>query len=413
MPSPKKKPTSRTREKSISYEHLDKIGEIAVYYGFIPMKSPPIDKADVSAAKDILDTDTIDDETDRHGKLPLHVEEKIALLRMYQTTDMQALPQPVMIYFKDPSRGAIKKSGCHRYADLEIVGGSGSIAEATLIQTARVMLAEEGYEHVMVEINSIGDRDALARFSRELTSYYRKHANDMSAECRQLMKRDVFALLASREPAAITLNEQAPRSMDFLSETSRRHLEEVLEYLEALDIPYTINNSLIGNRAYCTETIFTIVDTSDPDSGKTKKQKILAVGVRYNGLAKRIGLKRDIHGIGISLVIPSTNERLRRPVKTFRRPIASFMQLCLEAKLLSLCVIESLRQAKIPLNLSLARDRLGAQVSSVEKHHAPYTIVIGKKEAVERTAIVRHSDTYAQEIVPLADLPTYMKKLDK
>lgn len=409
MPTSKKS-TKKTESKFLSYDHLDKIGEIAVYYGFTPMKSPPIIKDDLSASKDVLEDDSIDDETEKHGKLPLHVEEKIALIRMYQEQDMQSLPQPVMIYFKDPSRGAIKKGGYHRYADLEIIGNSGSIAEATLIQTARMIMAEEGHQNIMVEINSVGDRDSMIRFSRELTSYYRKHINEMSPACRQIMKRDVFELLSSHDPEALKINEQAPRSMNFLSETSKRHLEEVLEYFEALDIPYRINNNLIGNRSYCTETIFTIIDM-DHDAKRT--QRVLGIGVRYSGLSKRLGIKRDIQGVGISLIIKGTHESLRKPIKKTKRPIASFMQLCLEAKLISLEVIESLRKVKIPLYLSLAKDRLGAQVSSIEKYHTPYIIVMGKKEAVERTVIVRRIDTHAQEIVPLADLPRHMKKLDK
>ncbi len=397
--------------KFIPFEHLDKIGEIAVYYGFTPMKSPSIVKADFDAAKDILDGDYVDDETDKHGRLPLHVEEKIALIRMYQEQNMQSLPQPVMIYFKDPCRGSIKKSGYHRYADLEIMGTSGPIAEATLIQTARVMLIEEGYKDTVVEINSIGDRDSIAKFARELTAYYRKNINEMTPECRQLMKSDVFELLSSHSHGAKTINEKAPRAMDFLSETSKRHLEEVLEYLEALNIPYTINNTLIGNRKYCTETIFTIIDNNIAEK-KPRQQRIVAVGVRYNGLAKRFGTKRDVQGVGMSLLIPSTKPQLRKIVKKMKRPVASFLQLGLESKLASLAVIETLRQVKIPLHLSLAKDRLGAQVSSVEKYHTPYVIVIGKKEAVERTAIVRQNDTHAQEVISLDDLAKYMKKID-
>ena len=72
-----------------------------------------------------------------------------------------------------------------------------------------------------------------------------------------------------------------------------------------------------------------------------------------------------------------------------------------------------MRQAKIPLQLSLAKDRLGAQVSTVEKYHTPYVIVIGKKEAMDKTAIVRRVDTYSQDTVPLVDLPEYMKKVEK
>jgi histidyl-tRNA synthetase len=196
--------------------------------------------------------------------------------------------------------------------------------------------------------------------------------------------------------------------MDFLSEASRRHLEEVLEYCETLAIPYTVNNSLIGNRKYCSETIFTIVDTS---AGK-KDQRILAIGVRYNGLARRLGMNRDIQGLGMSLLIRGGNVSLRKTVTQMKRPVASFMQLGMESKLASLDVIESLRKVKIPLYLCLAKDRLGAQVSANEKYHTPYSILMGKKEAVEKTAIVRRTDTHAQDIVPLDQLTKYMKKAE-
>ncbi len=409
-------PVSRPRvekrdPKFISYDHLDKIGEVAIYYGFTPMKSPSVTPADIKAAEDLLESDYVDDETERHGRLPLHSEEKISLVRTYHEQDMYSMPQPIMLYFKDPCRGSIKKGPYNRYADLEILGTSGSIAEATLIQTARAMLAEEGYTETAVEINSMGDRDSIARFTRELTGYYRKHINQMSPECRQLLKRDPFELLSSGDPSCQELNAKAPRSMDFLSEVSRRHLEEVLEYLEALKIPYTINNGLVGNRKYCTETIFSILNVDQNDK-RFKEQRILSIGVRYNGLSKRLSMKKDIPGVGISILIKEGKGGLRKPVAKMKRPIASFVQLGLESKLLSLRVIESLRQAKINLYTSLAKDRLGAQVSSIEKHHTPYVIIMGKKEAVDRTVVVRKTDTHSQAIVPLDDLPEYMKKIE-
>ena len=402
--------TKKIESKFIAHDHLDKIGEIATYYGFIPMKSPTIVKEDTDAAKDILEGDYVDDETELHGHLPLHVEEKIAIIRTYHEQQLHAMTQPVMIYFKDPSRGSSRKGKYHRYADLEILGTSGPIAEATLIQTTRAMLAEEDYTNTSVEINSIGDRESIVRFTRELTSYYRKHINDMSPACRQLLKQDPFELLASRESEAKEINGKAPRSMDFLSETSRRHLEEVLEYLEKLNIPYVVNNSLLGNRKYCTETIFTIINKDVTE--KAKAQRILAVGVRYNGLAKRLSMKRDVQGVGISLLVKEGKAELRKPLSKVKRPIASFVQLGVESKLISLEVIECLRNAKIPLHLSLAKDRLTAQVSSVEKYHTPYVLVIGKKEAVERTIIVRNNDTHAQEIIQLEHIAKHMKDLE-
>jgi histidyl-tRNA synthetase len=123
-------------------------------------------------------------------------------------------------------------------------------------------------------------------------------------------------------------------------------------------------------------------------------------------------MKRDVQGVGFSLLIKEGKADLRKPLNKLKRPIASFVQLGIESKLLSLHLIEQLRQSKIRLHLSLAKDRLGAQVSNVEKHHTPYVIVMGKKEAVERTAIVRENNTHAQEIITLEDLPKHMKKIE-
>ncbi len=408
-----KSDTNKNNSKFITYDNLDKIGEIALYYGFSPMKSPTIIKADIDATKDILDSDYVDDETENHKKLPLHVEEKIALIRMYHEQSMHNGTQPVMLYFKDSCKWAptssTQKNEHHRYADLEILGPSGPIAEATLIQTARAMLAEEGFAKIIVEINSIGDKESINRFVKELTAYYRKHINNMTTSCRELFKKDSFALLSCRDKECNELNEKAPRALDFLTETSRRHLEETLEYLEALQIPYKVNNNLLGNKKYCTETVFTIIN----DEPNAKDRQILGVGVRYNGLSKRLSAKRDIQGVGISLLIKNGKNNLRKTVTKFKKPIASFIQLGLESKLLSLEIIENLRKSKIPLYLSLAKERLGAQVSCVEKFNTPYMIIIGKKEAMDHTAVVRKNDTHSQDIVSLEELPKYMKKIDQ
>jgi histidyl-tRNA synthetase len=198
--------------------------------------------------------------------------------------------------------------------------------------------------------------------------------------------------------------------MSFLSEASRNHFREVLEFLETLGIPYKINNALIGNRKYCSETIFEIVDL-DYDAKKSKGNRTLAVGVRYDGLSKKVGAKKDIPGVGLSLLIKGSDPALRKPLLKTKKPWVYFIQLGFEAKLLSLHVIEILRNAKIPLYQSLPKDKLGAQVSHAEKLDLPYTILMGKKEAVEKSVLVRDSKTRSQEAVLFDNLTAYMKKL--
>lgn len=398
----KKKNTSVKDAKYLTHSHLDKIGEIPVYYGFSSHKQIEIKKIDVEKAKDMLDGDYIDEGD--HSRLPLHVEEKIALLRTYEEENMIEQPHPIMLYLKDSFKNNLKKNtNFSRYADLEILGNGKSIAEATLIQTACMMLQEEGYTDLSIEINSIGDKDSIARFTRELGNYYRKHINELHPECRQAFKNDPLELLSCDNEKCVEINTNAPRAIHYLSEASRIHFQEVLEFLETLEIPYNINNNLISNRKYCSETIFEI----------KQNNKTLAVGVRYDGLSKKIGFKKEVPGIGLSLLIKKAKNDLRKELTKTKKPWIYFVQLGMEAKLLSLPVIEILRKIKIPVFQSLPKDKLGAQVSVAERMRIPYTMIMGKKEAVEKSVIVRHNDTRSQETVLISELGAYMKKLEK
>lgn len=414
-----KKDPIKKDKKFRQYENLDKIGEIPLYYGFIPKQSPAIKKIDLDNAKTLIEGDFAEYEESEKTRLPLHVEEKVALLRMYHEENMYNMTQPLMFYFKEPFKGSLKKGSVDRYCDLEIMGNSTSIAEVTLIQTARKILSEEGYEDTYVEINSIGDKDSIARFTRDLTNYYRKHVNTMHSECRELLKKDPFELLGCQNDKCKKLNSEAPKPMDFLSEKSRNHFKEILEYLEALKIPYTINNHLIGNKRYCTETVFALVENKNDKEIKKegekmpKDRKILAIGVRYDSLSKKVGMKKEVEGVGLSILIKNKYPELRKEITKSKSPFASFVQLSFESKLLSLHIIEELRKVKIPLYLSLSKDRLGAQVSLVEKTNVPYSLIMGKKEAVEKSIIVRNTVTHAQDVVNIEELPKFMKKLEE
>ncbi|MDO8575647.1 MAG: hypothetical protein Q7R78_03035, partial [bacterium] len=371
-------------KKEINIIKKSNVGaDIANYYGFIEKETPEIVRDDITASKSLVEGDYIDPEIDgKSHRLPLHVEEKVALIRAYNKSEWDKAPQPVMLYLKDGFKNPFSKNhdNSGKFCDLEIMGSDKSISEALLIHTASVMLNEAGYNNLGVEINSMGDKESLHSFYKDLVAHYRKHINDMDDDCRQMFKKDPFELLSHKCSAIKDINCSAPRSMDYLSEKSRNHFREVLEYLENIKIPYKINDHLVGNRKYCTETIYEIVNYDS----KWKKEKTLAIGVRYDGLNKKLGYKRDISCAGISVLLKKNEQdALRKDTKRNIRPLASFVQLGFEAKLISLNILEDLRKAKILVYQTLSRDKLMSQISLAEKSRIPFTIIIGKKEAVE------------------------------
>lgn len=393
--------------KYVSYEGLDHVGETALFYGFTPLSLPHIHPDDSAAAKKISEGEIVVDHDDHEEGAVLRLEEKIALLRLYEREKMWTVPQPVMFYYKKPFIGDRRKSNPHEiYHGLEIIGTNKSIAEAILIQSSLAILSDADQKDIHVDINSIGDKESLARFTREVTAYYRKHMSELPQKCREVMKKDVFSLLGCSHEACMKLAAECPKSINFLSERSRQHFKEVLEYLEILDIPYTISNALVANRDYCSETVFEI-RKSDP------KAHPLAIGIRYDTLARRLGHKKDLPAVGVSLALPKkTNKTVikQSTIAKILNPQICFMQLGFEAKLKSLRLIETLRQARIPVIQSLAKDKIAGQVGIAEKSQTPIVVIMGKKEAMEDSVIVRETSTRAQETVLLTNVSARLKK---
>lgn len=399
-------------ENSVSFKNASRAEELAIYYGFTPSELPKVTKEDLALAKNIY-------ESDRPKSLPeenqcyfeVCAEEKIALLRSYFEKNMQSLPQPVSLFFEgrfDTHPHGKKGQGEEARFELEILGTTKSIAEATLIKTSMEILKEAGFENLYIDINSIGDKDSISRFHKELTSYYRKNINSLEAHCRQNLKSDAFELLECTSGKCQIIKEEAPKSLNFLSEISRLHFKEVLEYLESMDLPYRINPHIVGNRHFTTHSVFQIKSLGDKDDDKSFP---LAVGVRYNNLAKKLAMRRDVPGIGVTIAYKKgKNKETRKNIK-FKKPKVFFIQLGFDAKLKSLKVIEILRQADIHIEQSLSRDKMTAQISLAESQRIPYCMIMGQKEAMEDTVIIRNMNSRSQETIAIRVLPDYIKKL--
>lgn len=394
--------------KYVSYDRLDRVGEAALFYGFTPLALPHIHPDDSSEAKRISEGEIVVDHDDHAEGANVRLEEKIALLRLYEKEKLWTQAQPLMYFYKKPFVGDRRKPNPKEsHYGLEIIGTDKSIAEAILIQAAISILRDAGETDLHVEVNSIGDKDSLARFTREITAHYKKHLGDLPSKCRETFKKDVFALLGCDHESCLRLASDCPKVINFLSESSRQHFKEVLEFLEVLEIPYSINNALVANRDYCGETVFEI-RKSDP------KAHPLAIGIRYDTLAKRLGHKKELHAVGISLCLskkPMKSDEIKQStLAKILDPQICFMQLGFEAKLQSLKLIEELRQARIPVAQSLAKDKMAGQVGQAEKMHAPVVIIMGKKEAMENSVIVRDADTRSQETVLLKNVAAKLKK---
>lgn len=401
--------TAQTTHSAIHTQHQN-AQSTASHYGFIPFEGLEVEKQDIAKARAFKENKGREAEKSETLSFEGFLEEKIAIMRSYIDKKMSELSQPPMISYSGPLEGNphTKKGNRDHLFNLDIIGNPKSIADAIIIETAYVIVKEHYPDlDLEIQINSIGDKDSLARFHREFIAYYKKNINQLPAACKTLFKKEPFELLNCEHEECILLNNDSPKAIAYLTEPSRVHFREVLEYLESLSLPYVINHALVGSRNYCSGIIFRIIGTSKKTKGNNAT--VLALGERYNTVSRKAWGKKETPAIGAAVLINSGGKSAKK--KKEQPPRFYFIQLGFDAKLKSLSLIEMLRQAKIPVVQALSRDKITSQLAAAEKLGVPYILLVGQKEAIENSVTIRHMNNRSQETVPVPELIEYLKKL--
>ncbi len=376
----------------------DKIGEIAVHYGFTVIKPPHITSEDISKAKQFKDFDFYEDAV-----------EKIAMTRWYMENRLDLEIQPVLLHYKKPLPGSSvrKKPSVETYG-FEIMGSYKSTSEALLVKCAIAVLEEAGYNNLCIDINSIGDRESIGRFEREVHSYIRKNGNNLPAKIKQELKKNHYELLSKPLDDEKDFFKNFPQPISALSDVSRIHFKEVLECVEAFNVTYKIKPNILSNKLFAAYTVMEIRDLSKGEDGE-----LLAYGYRYNHLAKKLGGKREIPTVGLTVMVKKNPKLAKKiPVKKIKKPHFYLAQLGNLAKIKALNIVEMLRKEKIPVGHSITKDKITGQLSGAEFMKATHVLVMGQKEAIENSMIVRSLINREQETVSIDELSEFLKKIE-
>lgn len=397
---------------------FEKAQEVAVYYGFKPIETPILEHEETFTTAIGVGTDVVDKEmytlkTKGGDHLAMRPEHTAGLMRAYIEHGMANLPQPVLLYHCGPVfRHDKPQRGRYRQFyqfDVDALGSDKSIIDALVIKTIYTILEEAGAKNLAVTINSIGDKDSRPAYIRELINYYKKHTDKLAPIDRERLKTNPLRILDSKETATREVNLGAPDAVSFLSASGKRHFKEVLECLDEMEIPYSIDKSLVRGLSYYTHTVFEIIETLEDGTMQT-----IAGGGRYDYLGKQLGSKKDIPAMGGSIGMDRIVDQpwfKNLAPRIMKKPKVYFIQVGMDAKLKSLNIVEILRKAHVPMIQSLSKDSLGAQLAVAEKSGVPHVLIFGQKEAMQGSVIVRNMETRSQENVSISDLAEYIKHL--
>lgn len=403
----------------------DKAEELANAYGFKAIHTPHIEHAELFApalgeTSDIVEKQMYSFRTRGGDQLVLRPEWTVPAVRAYFEHGMHTWLQPVMLYYsgsffrhENPQRGRWREFG---QFDIEILGEETQIADALIIRIFTLIFQELGLKNFSVHINTLGDKECRNEYRKELVAYYRRKINSLCKDCKRRLKENPMRLLDCKEPSCVELRTEAPKMIDFVCSACRAHFKGVLDLLDDLGVPYYLNPYLVRGLDYYSRTVFEIFIDSSVVEIKSEEEKrapiALASGGRYDYLAESLGQKKlfGVGGaIGIDRLVDELKARNIKPSKEKKADIF-LIQIGPQAKKKSLALFEILRKAKLGLAHSFGKEGLRSQLQAADKAGASWALIIGQKEALDGTLIVRDMATGAQETVPQAKVLDQLKK---
>ncbi len=369
-------------------ELLSKARAVGQYYGFTPLEVLTAAARGNGRAKagypDTIEALELDSTADAVANFLKHFQ---------NTAQAPTQRQPLFVWHTNIAAGrpAQKKAVIQFHA----LGSDHAIAEAVIIRAIMSLTRDLFHEEPVLYINSMGDKETRARYARELSNFFRKRSETLPEECVARAKQDVFQaaeLLIAGECA-----EELPAPTEHLSDASRKRFEDLLEYLEMTETPFELARTLISRGSIWNDTCFEI----------SIGGKRVAWGSRYNDLVRHFFPTGAFSAVGAVFQIGSEGM-----VKAKSKPSKlrfSFVHIGDEAKRVSIRLAEEFRHARVSLAQDIGVESLAEQMYLAERRGSPYLLIMGRKEALEGSAILRNRKTQEQTILPLEGLTERLK----
>ncbi len=289
---------------------------------------------------------------------------------------------------------------------MHVVGANESLGEIVLLKTMFSIMQEWGMRVSTVRMNALGDKDSKARFERELSTYLRRHFSELCPACQKATNNNPLEVYTCTTGVCRDLLLDGPRAMNFLSEKSRSHFREVLEYVESIGLPYAVDDLLVGDERE--PRIVFALELAEEDA-----TVVAGIGGRYDEYVRRILNRKDSAMVSGSFFFrkKGVTKQNSAVVPKQQPPKIYFVQLGSRAKLQGLTVIDMLRAAQVPVAQSFDSHSLAPQLQCAREQGVKHLLIMGQREALDGTVIVRSMQNSSQQIVPLQTLPRFLKTL--
>lgn len=401
---------------------------LATTYGYQRIDTPILEDTSLFVRSVGRGSDIVEKEmfsfTDQGGdRVSMRPEGTAGVVRAYIEHGMLNQPQPVKVWYLGPMfRYDRPQSGrlrqFHQFG-LEVLGEQHPATDAELI-TIGMNIFQALAIPVSVQVNSIGCSTCRPPYELELETYLRSHRTDLCEDCKRRIQRSAFLrVFDCKQDQCRSLQEGAPQVVDWLCEVCKKHFIRVLEYLDELEVPYALSPFLVRGLDYYTKTVFEFWPVA-ADGSALPAQSALAAGGRYDGLVESLGGRPTAAtgvAFGIERIILKMKEAIadgRLAAPAAATPTVYLAQLGDQAKRKAMRLFEQLRQDGFGIAANFAKDSLKQQLEHANRLGVRLTLILGQKEVIDGTIIIREMSSGIQEIVAFEKIvPETRKRLEQ
>ena len=392
------------------------VREFITRAGYSEIRTPAFEKTELFTRSVGEDSDVVSKEmyswTDQGGTdITLKPEYTASVIRSYIQHNLGAKSPLTKLYYLDnlfrrerPQKGRYRQ---FRQYGIEAIGSPHPEQDAEVITIAYELLVELGIKDITLKLNSIGSAECRNKYRQALKNFLQPHLNKLSETSRKRFDSNPMRILDTKIDFEIALLQDAPTITSFLSPDDANHFDEVQIYLEALDVPFTLDAALVRGLDYYTRTTFEII------SSKLGAQDALCGGGRYDKLAETLGGKQTpavgfaagLERILIAIDKVDTDQKIQAN-KIYLIGLGDAVRSTM------LKILGEARKAGLIMEFDSLRRSIKSQMREANKIGASLAIIIGDKELKDKSVQIKDLKNGQQESIPFDSIISYIQGLN-
>ncbi|MCL6515952.1 histidine--tRNA ligase [Alicyclobacillus sp.] len=322
----------------------------------------------------------------------LRPEGTAGVVRAFVENKLYGSAQTVKLYYigpmfryEKPQRGRWRQF--HQYG-VEVLGAEHPAADAEVIAINVDLLRRFGLRDLTVELNSVGCPVCRPRHRETMLERLRPVAERLCGDCQQRLERNPLRIFDCKNESCqrVVAEAGAPTILESLCDDCRGHFEQVRAFLDAMGVPYTLNDRLVRGLDYYTRTAWEVTVPGFSSVGG---------GGRYNGLVAEVG-GPETPGVGFAGSIERALLVLRE--QGAQLPDGAAMDVWVAvadetAEIAAMRLLQQLRLAGVRADRDYLGKGLRAQLKAADRVKARFCAILG-------------ADEVARGVVTLKDLTT-------